>query len=860
MYTGFNSELNMNISMKHMYYLKKISLSFCPLFVFLMSPMYSQGYSDSQGQSNSSSSQERSSYESLTEEKGKFLQRKLKREQSTKEKQAIDNEKDLTAQASKKPPTPELVTTEKPQASPIINFNNVSITEVLKYISRLTSKNFIYDPNELQFNITMISEASTTLEDLIAMVLQSLQIHGYIVNEQDNGFIIHANPTIKSPAHVQPNKRTLQGPKITTQVFCLQNTAADKCAAIIQTMSSVNAIVATVSESKVIVSDIDENVQKIAEVIQRIDLETQALEIGQYVVINSSPTALASLVQRMIAPIAASKPYILIPHSGSNSIYIISTPYLIEKSLGIMQTVDLSRQQSGLLSDDKTRFDKDLQDEELRRSLFERSKGGEPAMDELTREDLEYMSIEEVRQELIKRGYTVEEVEALSPEMARALLWQLLLAEREARKRALTQRYEYNEGNLPLGTTDATQFHIHKLQYRKSSEVATALRAIAASMMGGATSSASGANPNVQDVFQSDLVLTLNSVQALDDNNTIVFTGTRTSIQKIKELIAQIDLPVRQVFIEALVLDTTLSNSLNFGVEWGGKLVRNNFGAQVGFTNPNASPFGTQFNAVTITDANVLQPVHITPPATGGLSAGAIGRKIKFHGKGFRSIGALINAMQANNEVHIIMNPKITAEHNIPAEIFVGSQVPIKGQSIANATTGSTSSIVATNYETRNVGISLKVTPLISSHETVTLIIEQKISSASSTQVSAQGGTSAPPATVNETRTTTRIHLPSDHFLVMSGMIQEGLGIKSDKIPCLGGLPIIGNLFGNTTDAFDKRNIMIFIRPIIIDTENDIDEITKHQEQVFKDKSRVQQGWDQQLDTGKALLNILDGS
>jgi type III secretion protein C len=53
---------------------------------------------------------------------------------------------------------------------------------------------------------------------------------------------------------------------------------------------------------------------------------------------------------------------------------------------------------------------------------------------------------------------------------------------------------------------------------------------------------------------------------------------------------------------------------------------------------------------------------------------------------------------------------------------------------------------------------------------------------------------------------------------------------------------------------------MIFIRPIIIDTENDIDEITKHQEQVFKDKSRVQQGWDQQLDTGKALLNILDGS
>ena len=843
------------MSMKH--FKKRISAPI-PCLCLALFPFQAQTQTDQD------IPQDRSSYESLTEEKGRFLLRKLKKEQTQSEKQKVDQEKDsgktLTAQVAPQPADHVLTEPEDLESAsegPIINFNNVSITEILKYISRLTGKNFIYDPNELQFNITMISESSTTLEDLIAMVLQSLQIHGYLVNEQDNGFIIHANPNMKSPNHVKPGKKSLQGPKITTQVFCLQNTPADKCAAIIQTMSSSDAIVAMVSEAKIIVSDIDENVQKIADVIKRIDLETNALEIGQYVVINSSPVALSSLVQRMIAPIASGKPYVLIPHSGSNCIYIISTPYLIEKSLGVLQTVDLSKQKSGLLSDENNRFDAKLQDEELRRALLERGKAGEQALDELTREDIELMTIEEVRQELIKRGYTLEEVEALSPEMARSLLWQLIVNEREARKRALKQKFEFEEGNLPLGSTEATQFYIHKLQYRKSSEVATALRAIAASMVGSASEATSGANP-APDVYQSDLVLTLTSVQPVDDNNTIVFTGTRISLQKVKELIAQIDLPVRQVFIEALVLDTTLSNSLNFGVEWGGKIVRKNFGAQVGFVNPNGSSFGTQFSGIGITDANVPTPVHITPPAAGGLSAGAIGRKIKFHGHGFRSTGALINAVQSNNEVHIIMNPKITAEHNIPAEIFVGSQIPIKGQSIANATTGSTSSIVATNYETRNVGISLKVTPLISSHETVTLIIEQKISNANSTQVANQGNVTAPPATVNETRAITRIHMPSDHFLVMSGMIQESVGITSDKIPCLGGLPIIGNLFGNTTDAFAKRNIMFFIRPIIIDTENDVDEITKHQEQVFKDKAKVQQGWNQQLDTGKALLNILD--
>lgn len=829
------------IDMKH-----RITLHFFPLFFFFVVSLHAQEQSQ----------KPRSTYESLTEEKGRFLLRKLKKEQEQQEREEKERpkEKKLTAQATADQIPEDQSISEESQTGPIINFNNVSVTEVLKYISRLTGKNFIYDPNELVFNITMISESSTTLDDLIAMVLQSLQIHGYLVNEQENGFIIHANPNVKSPAHLKPGKKSLQGPKITTQVFCLQNTPADKCAAIIQTMSSSNAIVAMVSEGKIIVSDIDENVQKIAEVIKRIDLETSALEIGQYVVINSSPTALSSLVQRMIAPIAADKPYVLIPHSGSNSIYIISTPYLIEKTLGILQTVDLSKQRSGLLSDEKTRFDAQLQEDALERSLWER--GGE-ALEELTREDIERMPIEEVREELMRRGYTLEEVEALAPEMARSLLWQLIVSEREARQRAMKQRLEYEEGALPLGSTEATQFYIHKLQYRKSSEVAGALRSIAASMVSGGSAS-SGGSPAAPDVFQSDLLLTLNSVQAVDDNNTIVFTGTRITVQKVKELIAQIDLPVRQVFIEALVLDTTITNSLNFGVEWGVKLVKNNYGAQVGFTNPNGSPLSTQFNTIGITDTNVPVPVHITPPSTSCFSAGAIGRKIKFHGKGFRSTGALINACQTNNEVHIIMNPKITTEHNIPAEIFVGSQVPIKGQSIANATTGSTSSIVATNYETRNVGISLKVTPLISSHETVTLIIEQKISSANSTQVAAQGSVTAPPATINETRATTRIHMPSDHFLVMSGMIQESLGINSDKIPCLGGLPLIGNLFGNTTDALGKRNIMIFIRPIIIDMENDIDEITKHQEQVFKDKAKVQQGWLQQLDTGKALLNILD--
>jgi type III secretion protein C len=226
-------------------------------------------------------------------------------------------------------------------------------------------------------------------------------------------------------------------------------------------------------------------------------------------------------------------------------------------------------------------------------------------------------------------------------------------------------------------------------------------------------------------------------------------------------------------------------------------------------------------------------------------------------GKGFRSTGALVQALQQDEETHVIMNPKIMTEHNIPAEVFVGQQTPIKGQSIANSTSGSPSAIVATNYNTVETGVSLKVTPLISSRETVTLIIEQKVSSVNSAQVAAQGQTTAPPATVNEIRTVTRVHMPSDHFLVMSGLIQESSDITSSRIPCLGSLPLVGNLFGGKTQASAKQNLMIFIRPIIVDTEQDIDEMTRREEIIMKEKSRVnEQGWAKEIDDLKAILNI----
>ena len=771
---------------------------------------------------------QRSTYESLTEDRGTLKIRKDLKDKKEQE-QRLNDEQEKAAKDAENPLPPSFK--KDPSENPIINFNNISITEVLKYVSRLTGKNFVYDPQELQFTITMISDSPNTQEEVLAMVIQSLRAHGFSIIEEGGSFVIHTSQAIKVAGAIEEKSKGITGPQIATQVFVLQNIPPDQCALVIKTMVTDGAIVESIGDSSIIVSDVTENLNRIADIINKIDSQTGGLTIGQYIAVNASPGTLVTLAERVIAPLATNKPLVLVPHVPSNSVFIVSTQFLIEKCLSIMQAIDLNLSQSGLLTNIK--FDAEAAAKaRAEKDAAEAEKG--------SIKEIEALNDMELKNRLIEHG-------AASAEMADKMSFQ---AAQESLKKFYKKKF--SESGLPIGAGEATQFLIYRLQYRKSSDIATALKAIATSLTGG-NQTGGGPTPINQDVSQSDLVMTLNSLQPVDDNNTIVFTGTKESLERVKSLLTQIDIPVRQVFIEALILDTTITNALQFSVEWAGKIQRSNYGAQVGFLNPVGPAFTNSFNAL-----QQNTPTQVSPPAApGGLSAGSLGRKIKFMGRGFRSTGALIQALQSDEETHIIFNPKIMTEHNVPAEVFVGQQTPIKGQSIANSTSGSPSAIVATNYNTQETGISLKVTPLISSHETVTLIIEQKISSVNQNSVTAQANVNAPPATVNETRTVTRVHMPTDHFLVLSGMIQENSDIVGNRIPCLGSLPIVGNLFGGKIQATGKRNIMIFIRPIIVDTEQDIDEITKRQEQNLKEKSRVaEQGLAADIDAMRAILNL----
>jgi len=304
-----------------------------------------------------------------------------------------------------------------------------------------------------------------------------------------------------------------------------------------------------------------------------------------------------------------------------------------------------------------------------------------------------------------------------------------------------------------------------------------------------------------------------------------------------------------------LILDTTIDDSLTFGVEWGVRTGTPRFSMASGLNASGSSPLPAALNAVNV----IARPSASTLANTAGFSSGVIGKTITHGGLGFLSLGALVKALHEDTTSNVVLNPKIITEDSVPAEIFVGTNTRFKTDSISN----DEGSVLTTNYEYRDIGVRLKVTPYLSTNDVITLEIDQEYSRStdsegsdtSDTDETSEAALDAGPVTRKATTTTT-VHIPNDYFLIISGMVFDETTRVSNRIPCLGGLPVIGGVFGFNSAKITKRNLMIFIRPHIIDTNEQIDELTERQQNIFKRKGQRVESFQYEIDTGLEFLNL----
>jgi general secretion pathway protein D len=190
-----------------------------------------------------------------------------------------------------------------------------------------------------------------------------------------------------------------------------------------------------------------------------------------------------------------------------------------------------------------------------------------------------------------------------------------------------------------------------------------------------------------------------------------------------------------------------------------------------------------------------------------GLTMGVIGDSIKIGDVEFPSIGAVVRAYATDSDVQILSTPQVTTMDNEEAEIKVVDNIPF----ITRRDTTSNSDIAYSNYEFKDVGVILKITPQINQERFVRLAIEQEVS-----QVVSQDEKSGQPTTLKREAKTT-VAIKDGQTVVIGGLIDETDNKTKYRVPVFGKIPLLGWLFKSQTNSLSKKNLYIFLTAHIIE-------------------------------------------
>ncbi|MEK7851969.1 MAG: secretin N-terminal domain-containing protein [Deltaproteobacteria bacterium] len=308
------------------------------------------------------------------------------------------------------------------------------------------------------------------------------------------------------------------------------------------------------------------------------------------------------------------------------------------------------------------------------------------------------------------------------------------------------------------------------------------------------------------------------NVTADKSTNSLIITSAPEDYDSVKEVIGKLDLRRRQVYVEAAIMEISLSKMKELGVEFRALDV------------PKAgevTPFGgTNFGGM---GAAVSGPAGLAELS--GMAAGVVKGTFTFRGTEFLNVGALVRALQTEGDVNVLSTPHLLTTDNQKAEIVVGENVPfVTGQS---QTSGGN---ILTSIERKDIGITLRLTPRVSEGEFVKLELYQEISSL--TQSAAFDPNKVGPV-VNKRYASTTVVARDGETIAIGGLLRDNEVKIVRKVPLLGDIPLLGWLFRYKRTQVDKTNLLIFITPTIV-KENTLAAVTeKKREEMNKAKKEM---------------------
>lgn len=355
---------------------------------------------------------------------------------------------------------------------------------------------------------------------------------------------------------------------------------------------------------------------------------------------------------------------------------------------------------------------------------------------------------------------------------------------------------------IPQGES---KMHVYRLQYANAEDLAKILMNLPA-----AKDTKTTAQPGKTQLLSSEI-----QVVADKATNTLIITAVKDDYIILEDVIRKVDVSRPMVYIEALIMEVDVTKDFKLGVEWR---TANNLGTIPGFDTGQAAVIaGSGGLGSSSTGGYAIIPDSSTTPTfPSGFTVGVIGAGITIGGVTFPNIGAVLQAVQKDKDVHILSNPQLLTSDNEEASITVGKNIPyVTRQEKSQA------NVDYSNYEYKDVGVMLTVTPTINTERFVKLKIAQEV-----TQVVTSESSVGLPTTLKRAAKTT-VSIKDGNTVVIGGIIGDSTDMSTYKVPCLGDIPLLGWLFRSNVKTRDKTNLYVFLTPRIIEQHEEASAIAK---------------------------------
>ncbi|MES3020673.1 MAG: type II secretion system secretin GspD [Pseudomonadota bacterium] len=329
-------------------------------------------------------------------------------------------------------------------------------------------------------------------------------------------------------------------------------------------------------------------------------------------------------------------------------------------------------------------------------------------------------------------------------------------------------------------------------------------------------------------------------IQADASTNTLIITAPEAVYRNMRAVIDMLDVRRAQVYIESLIVEVNADKASEFGVQWVGATGNSNSTYRLGGLQSFTG--GGNANNIAGVAGGLLAATSGAATAVPTIGAGFTVGLFK-QVSGALGLGALAHALETDGNANILSTPNMLTLDNELSIIKVGQNVPIISGQFTTAAGGANANPFQT-IDRKDVGLVLRVRPQISEGGTIKMAIYHESSSVDPASINSTAG-----VTTNIRVIENNVIADDGQIIVLGGLIEDTEGDGFEKVRGLGDIPLLGNLFKYQTRKRSKKNLMVFLRPVIVRSKEQSNDIAADRYDYMRAS-----GLAAQPETGNALI------